>query len=160
MSDVPGAFGSAVKGGDREFKVTEYSKILVIFQDGTYQVMAPPEKTVLEGKILHLDIFDETAGFTFVMAYRDKEKIPWGKKVTIKSFIKGKVYDLIKDGGRIEWFSTDLSGTLVCQFVPADRQRVTEAQVVVKTLEEVTTNAARGQKLADKPTAKIVLKRG
>lgn len=154
-----GFFGSSVKGGDRELKVTEYSKILVIFQDGTYQVMAPPEKTVLEGKILHLDVLDEEKGFTFVMAYRDKEKIPWGKKVTIKSFIKGKVYELIKDSGRIDWFSTDLGGSLVCQFVPADRQRVTEATVAIKDLEEVTTNAARGQKLADKPTAKIVVKR-
>ena len=155
-----GFFGTAVKGGDRELKVTEYSKILAIFQDGTYQVMSPPEKTVLEGKLLHLDVLDEETGFTFAMAYRDKEKIPWGKKVTIKSFIKGKVYELIKDGGKIDWFSTDLAGTLVCQFVPADRQRVTEAQVAIKSIEEVTTNGARGQKLADKPTAKIVIKRG
>ena len=154
-----GFFGTAVKGGDRELKVTEYDKVLVIFQDGSWQVMSPPEKTVLEGKILHLGVLDEEKGFTFSMAYRDKEKIPWGKKVTIKSFIKGKTYELIKDGGRIDWFSTETGGTLVCQFVPADRQRVTEAQVPVSTLEEVGNASARGQKLADKPTAKIVLKK-
>jgi topoisomerase-4 subunit A len=154
-----GFFGTAVKGGDRELKVTEYDKVLVIFQDGTWQVMSPPEKTVLEGKILHLGVLDEEKGFTFLMAYRDKEKIPWGKKVTIKAFIKGKTYELIKDGGRIEWFSTDATGALVCQFVPAERQRVTEAVVQLSTIEEVTTTGARGQKLADKPTAKIVVKR-
>lgn len=154
-----GFFGTAVKGGDRELKVTEYDKVLVIFQDGTWQVMAPPEKTVLEGKILHLGVLDEEKGFAFSMAYRDKEKIPWGKKVVIKSFIKGKTYELIKDGGRIDWFSTETGGTLVCQFVPADRQRVTEAQVAVSALEEVGNASARGQKLADKPTAKIVLKK-
>lgn len=121
--------------------------------------MSPPEKTVLEGKLLHLDVLDEEKGFTFVMAYRDKEKIPWGKRVTIKSFIKGKLYELIKDGGRVDYFSTELTGTLTCQFVPAERQRVTEASVTIKSIEEVTTNGARGQKLADKPTAKIVLKK-
>ena len=154
-----GFFGTAVKGGDRELKVTEYDKVLVIFQDGTWQVISPPEKTVLEGKILHLGVLDEEKGFTFLMAYRDKEKIPWAKKVTIKAFIKGKSYELIKDGGRIEWFSTDATGSLVCQFVPADRQRVTEATVALSTVEEVTTTGARGQKLADRPTAKIVVKR-
>jgi topoisomerase IV subunit A len=154
-----GFFGTAVKSGDRELKVTEYAKILAIFQDGTYQVLAPPEKTVLEGKLLHLDVFDEEKGFTFAMVYRDKEKTPWGKKVTIKSFIKGKTYELIKDGGKIDWFSTDLTGTITCQFVPAERMRITEAVVPVASLEEVTTNAARGQKLADKPTAKILFKK-
>ena len=154
-----GFFGTAVKNGDRELKVTEYAKILAVFQDGTYQVLAPPEKTVLEGKLLHLDVFDEEKGFTFAMVYRDKEKTPWGKKVTIKSFIKGKTYELIKDGGKIDWFSTELTGTITCQFVPAERMRVTEAVVPVATLEEVTTNAARGQKLADKPTAKVLFKK-
>jgi HJR/Mrr/RecB family endonuclease len=43
--------------------------------------------------------------------------------------------------------------------VPAERQRVSEASVTIKSIEEVTTNGARGQKLADKPTAKIVLKK-
>lgn len=151
-----GFFGTSVKGGDKEFKVTEYDKILVIFQDGSYQVIAPPEKTVLEGKVLHLDIFDESKGFTFVMVYRDKEKIPWGKKVVIKSFIKGKMYELIKDGGRIDHFITGTTlGKLTCHFVPADRQRITEAVIDVASIEEVSTVGSRGQKLADKPTAKI-----
>ena len=151
-----GFFGTAVKGGDRELKASEYDKILALFQDGTYQIMSPPEKTVLEGKILHLGLFNEEKGFAFVMIYRDKEKIPWGKKVTIKSFIKGKTYELIKDGGKIEIFTTDPKGMITCQFVPAERQRVTEVKVDLATIEEVGTVGARGQKLADKPTAKIV----
>ena len=154
-----GFFGTAVKGDDKVLKVTEYDRLLIIFQDGTYQVMAPPEKTVLEGKILHLDVFDEAKGFTFVMAYRDKQKIPWAKKVTIKSFIKGRTYELLKDGGRIELFTTDLAGRIQCQFVPAERQRVTEEETDIGTIEEVSTVSARGQKLADKPTAKIVVRR-
>ncbi len=154
-----GFFGTAVKGGDRELKVSEYAKLLVVFQDGTYQVMAPPEKTVLEGKILHLDVLDEDKGFTFIMAYRDKQKIPWAKKVTIKAFIKGKTYELIKDGGRVDLFTTDLTGRIQCQFVPAERQRVTEVDIDMSTIEEVTTVGSRGQKLADKPTAKVIVRR-
>lgn len=154
-----GFCGTAVKGGDRELKVSEYAKLLVIFQDGTYQVMSPPEKTVLEGKILHLDVLDEEEGFTFIMAYRDKQKIPWAKKVTIKAFIKGKAYELIKDGGKIDVFTTDLVGKIQCQFVPAERQRVSEIDVDMKTIEEVTTNGSRGQKLADKATSKVVVRR-
>ncbi len=152
-----GFFGSSVKTYDRELKVSEYDRILVIFQDGMYKVIAPTEKTVLEGKIIHLDVFDQEKGFTFTCVYRDGEKMPWAKRVTIQGFIKDKEYELIKDrDGRIDWLSTQPGGICTVQYIPAKGQRVHENTVDLATIDPCGLGA-RGTRLGDKPTSKIVV---
>ena len=152
-----GFFGSAVKAADRELKVTEYDKIIVIFQDGVYRIMAPPEKTVLEGKILHLDIFDPQKGFAFTLIYRDKAKFAYAKKVHITSFIHDKAYELIKDrAGKIDYLSTAPGGMVTCHMVPQPKQRVHEESFDLAKLEPCGLTA-RGTRLAERPAAKVVV---
>ncbi len=155
-----GFFGSSVRGGDRELKVSEYDKILIITDDGMYKIIAPPDKTVIEGKIRHLDVFDPEKGFSFTMVYRDKEKIPWAKITTIQSFIKDREYELIKDrAGKIMYFSTDKGGVATCEYLPAKGQRIHESVTDLSTVEPCGVNA-RGSRIGDKPTTKVVVKRG
>jgi topoisomerase IV subunit A len=152
-----GFFGSAVRASDREVRCSEYDKILVIFEDGMYKIIAPPEKTVLEGKIIHLDVFDPEKGFSFTAIYRDKEKVPWAKVTTIQSFIKDREYELIKDrAGKIMYFSTRPGGVATCHYLPAKGQRIHESVVDLATVEPCGT-AARGVKIGDKPTNKVVV---
>ena len=154
-----GFFGRSVKAADRELKVTEYDKILVIFEDGRFKIMAPPEKTVLEGKIRLLQVFNPDEGFTFTLIYRDKKKFPWAKRTTIKSFIHDKEYELIKDGdGRIEYLETPAGGTATCIFLPSARSRSTQSTFDLSTL-EVGGVASRGTKIADKPVSKVTVKK-
>ncbi|MBA3684938.1 MAG: DNA topoisomerase IV subunit A [Planctomycetes bacterium] len=153
-----GFFGTAVRGAERELKVSEYDKILVIFQNGVYRIMAPPEKTMLEGKITYLETFDPVKGFAFTLVYRDKQKIPWAKRVHIQSFIHDKEYELIKErAGRIDYLSTRTGGTATCQMVPQPRLRVTEESFDLATLELSSSVSARGTRIAERPTAKIAV---
>lgn len=155
-----GFFGSSVRAADREMKVSEYDKILVIFQDGSYRIMAPPEKTVLEGKIIHLDLFDDEKGFEFTMIYRDKQKIPFAKRVKISSYIKDREYELIKEkAGRVDYLSTTHGGKATAHMVPAPKQRVHEETFDLGSLELSSTVGARGTRIAERPTAKIVVER-
>ncbi len=153
-----GYFGMAVKAADKEFKVSEYDKLIAILQDGTYRIMAPPEKVLLEGKVLHLDRFDPDKGLTVTVLYRDKGKLPWAKKVHIQGFIHDKIYELIKDGGRVDHLLLgNTSGAAVSQMVPAPKQRVHEESFDLATLEPCGL-AARGTRMAERPTSKIVLR--
>ncbi len=154
-----GFFGTAVRASDREIRCSEYDKIIVIFEDGMYKIMSPPEKTVLEGKIRHLDVFDAEKGLSFTLIYRDKAKEPWAKVTSITSFIKDREYELIKDrAGKIMYFSTTAGGVATCEYLPAKGQRVHESVVDLRTIEPCGT-ASRGVKIGDKPTAKVVVKR-
>jgi topoisomerase-4 subunit A len=152
-----GFIGTAVKGGDRELKISEYDKFIAIMQDGMYKIMGPTEKTVLEGKLIHLDRFDEEKGLTITIVYRDKDREPWGKVTSITSFIKGREYELIKDrAGRIDYFAVGTGGVATLHFAPAKGQRVHEQVVDLGKLEPCGVGT-RGTKLADKPVQKVVV---
>lgn len=155
-----GFFGSSVRGADRELKVTEYDKVIAIMQNGVYRIMAPPEKTLLEGKVLHLEVFDPAKGLAMTVLYRDKQKIPWAKKVHIQAFIHDKEYELIKErAGRIDHLlfgSSGLKGTVTCEMVEVPRLRVKEETFDLATLEP-SGIGARGTRMAERATAKIVL---
>ena len=155
-----GFFGSSVKTSDRELKVTEYDKVIAIMQNGVYKIMAPPDKTLLEGKVLYLETFDPAKGLALTVIYRDKEKLPWAKKIHIQGFIHDKEYELIKErAGKIDHLlfgSAGLKGRVTSQMVPVPRLRVHEETFDLATLEQ-SGIAARGTRIAERATAKVVL---
>ena len=157
-----GFFGKAVKVYDREIKCSEYDKVIAIMNNGVYRIMAPTEKILLEGKLIYLELFDADKGIDLVVIYRDKEKIPWAKKVQIKAFIKDREYELIKDGaGKIDHLlfgNAGTKGVITSQMVPAPRLRVTEETFDLKSLEPCGM-AARGTRIAERATAKTVVSR-
>jgi topoisomerase-4 subunit A len=155
-----GFFGKSVKVYDREIKCSEYDKIIAIMGNGVYRIMAPTDKILLEGKLIHLDLFDPEKGIDLVVIYRDKQKIPWAKKVQIKAFIKDREYELIKDGaGKVDHllFGKDgLKGKVTSEMVPVPRLRVHEETFDLATLEPCGI-AARGTKIAERATAKTII---
>ncbi len=157
-----GFFGKSVKVYDREIKCSEYDKVIAIMNNGVYRIMAPTDKILLEGKLIYLDLFDADKGIDLVVIYRDKEKIPWAKKVQIKAFIKDREYELIKDGaGKIDHLLFGNAGTkgiVTSHMVPAPRLRVTEETFDLKTLESCGM-AARGTRIAERAAAKTALSR-
>jgi topoisomerase IV subunit A len=157
-----GFFGKSVKVYDREIKCSEYDKVIAIMNNGVYRIMAPTDKILLEGKLIYLDLFDADKGIDLVVIYRDKEKIPWAKKVQIKAFIKDREYELIKDGaGKIDHLlfgNAGTKGVVTSQMVPAPRLRVTEETFDLKTLEPCGM-AARGTRIAERATAKTLVSR-
>ncbi len=153
-----GFFGSDVKGERFKLTVSEFEKILAISSDGSYRIMAPPQKKLLPKKVLYIGTFDEKQGQLLTIIYRDQDKNPFAKMVHIKGFIHDKEYELIKDrAGRIDKLVLGrCEGTVHLSFVPAKRQRVTEATFDMSTLRPCGLSA-RGTRMAPKPTARIRL---
>jgi len=151
-----GFFGSNVRASGRELRVTEFDLILAITDDGVYRVMPPPEKVLLEGRVLHLEVFDRDAGAAFTLVYRDSSRMAFGKRVRIEKFIRNREYRLIKDaGGHIDLLLPgDAKGTLTLDYVPTPRQRVSSGRFDLKSL-EFTGISARGTRLAPKAVRKI-----
>jgi len=155
-----GFFGSAVKGDRFPLQVSEYDLILAVADDGGFRVMTPPEKQLIPGKLLHCEVFDPEQGAAFTVVYRDKQRIAWGKRVVIQSFIRNKEYRLIKDkAGRIDLLLPGAArGHVWLKFAPAPRQRVREDTFDLALLEP-TGVGARGSRLAPKPVAQLKLVR-
>lgn len=156
-----GFIGSAVKEKDHQLTVSEYDKLLIICQDGTYRIVSAPEKLLLPARLLYAEIFDPEQGMAFLVAYRDKGRNAFAKRIKIEKFINGKEYELIKDRtGRIDLLlPADQRGTIHCDFVKAPRQRMTESDFDLGELDFSGSPTARGTKIAPKPVARLRLVR-
>ena len=151
-----GFFGSDVKGTKYQFTVSEYDRILIVSRDGSFRIIGPEEKVLLPNKAIHAEIFDQERGAEFTVVYRDRDKIAWGKKIHIKTFIRGREYELIKGRtGRVDYLIPGHSDdTIHVDYVPMKRQRVHEADFDLSILEP-TGVTARGRRLAPKPASKV-----
>lgn len=156
-----GFYGSKVRGSRFEIEVSPYDKVLIITADGTYRIIAPPEKTLIPGKVLFCGKHDPENGHEFTVVYRDADRIAWGKRFRIKTFIKDKEYSLIPGGpnarARVEILTRrSKPGKASIKFLPAKRQRVREAEfdLAKLTLKGVS---ARGNRLATKPVSSVKL---
>jgi topoisomerase IV subunit A len=151
-----GFFGEAVKGSDFQLTVSEYDRILIVLDDGTYRIAAPPEKILLEGKVLWCSVFNPTRGIAFAFVYKDDKGIAWGKKVKISKFITDKIYNLFPPSkNRIIYFTNKKPLPKVkLVFVKSKRQKIKEASFDLENL-KWCANASRGLKLADKPIARL-----
>ncbi len=151
-----GFFGSEVKGSRFQLTASEYDKILLVSRDGSFRIVAPEDKMLVPDKLIHAEIFDQEAGAEFTVVYRDRDKIAWGKKIHIKSFIRDREYELVKERqGRIDYLIPgDCNDTIHVDFIPAKRQRVHEADFDLSILDVIGVTA-RGRRLAPKPAAKL-----
>ncbi len=151
-----GFFGQEVKNGDYQITMSEYDRVLFVSNDGTFRIVGPVDKILVPGKVLYWDVFDEEAGKTFTVVYRDKERIAYAKKVHILKFIREKEYEFIKGKqGKVDLLlDGDAHDDLILYFVPKKRQRVNEASFDLGDLEYIGVTA-RGTRLAPKPVARI-----
>ena len=152
-----GFFGSEVRGGEFPMSVSEYDRILAISSDGSYRIMAPPKKQLLPRKLLYCAPFDTERGVRFTVVYRDGGKIAFGKKVHIHKFVTNREYRLVKDPkGRIDALIPEgKEGLLHLAFVPAKRQRISEARFDLREIQPSISAGARGTRLAPKPVSRV-----
>jgi topoisomerase-4 subunit A len=153
-----GYFGSSVRGNEFVMNVTEYDRILAVTADGTYRIMAPQEKAWMPGPVLYAEVWDAQKGASFVLIYRDANKVAWGKRVHIERFITNKTYSLVKEGSiGIDFLSEKKSpGTVELHMVPFKRQKVKSVTVDLKTVPACGLTA-RGLKLSAKPVQRVEL---
>jgi topoisomerase-4 subunit A len=152
-----GFFGTAVRGTKFQLQVSEFDKILVVDNEGTYRITVPQEKLFV-GKGAHaIDVFDEEKGAVLTVLYRDEERYAWAKKVAIKGYIRDKAYRLAKEGSRVDRVILGESDRIVhLRYAPHKFQRLKEDVFDLRDL-EFSGLAARGKRMGSKPVAGISL---
>ena len=153
-----GFFGSSVREQDRQLTVSGYDRILAVSSDGTYRVIAPPEKVLLPKRLIYCARFDPQKGVQFTLIYRDSNKVAWAKKVRIDKFITDKVYNLCNSSpSGIDYLNaTGKPHTVRLHFVPKPRQKIRDVEIDLKLINPCGL-AARGTRLYAKPVRRIEL---
>lgn len=154
---VSGFIGTKVSS-DVSFECTNFDKLLLMYKDGTYQVINIPEKHYIlknNTKIAYVGVADKKTIFNVV--YKDsKTHICYAKRFIITQFILDKQYQFIEDGMDLQFISTENPLKVELQFVPKVKAKLSKisydvSQVLVKGV------SAKGIRMANREVKKVVL---
>lgn len=151
-----GFIGTKVQS-DVTFECTNFDKLLLIYKDGTYQVINIPEKQYVHhenSKVAFAGIADKKTVIS--VAYRDPKKhIGFAKRFVVDKFMVDKVYRFMEEGMELQFISTQAEPSLEMLFVPKPKQKISKAlfdfnQVLIKGV------GAKGIRMAHREIKKIL----
>ncbi len=126
-------------------------KLLILFKDGSYQVMNIPDKQYIHTKkVPAIWIGPADKETIFRVLYKDKKtNYPYVKRFIVKQFILEKEYSFLDDESKLEFISTHKGLVLLLTFKPKARQKVNKLEC---TLDEVAIKgvSAKGVRIANR----------
>lgn len=99
-----GYLGHAVEGKEL-FSCSSLDKLMVVWADGRYKVMNPPEKLFVDSNMPWCGPAERER--IFVLVYRDEDGLLYIKRFMFGGTILNREYASIPARGHIEWFSAD-----------------------------------------------------
>ncbi len=127
---VNGFLGTKVPS-DTSFACTNFDKLLVMQREGTYRVMAVPDKMFVngDGETIYTGIADKKAVFSAL--YRDAKGICYAKRFVVDKFILDRLYEYLPEGSTLELLTTDENVVVEIEFKKKPRQRVKKIDFVL-----------------------------
>lgn len=154
--DLKSGFVGTKVTGTETIEGTNFDKLLILYQDGSYRVTNIPEKDyvhVSNNKAVFVGLADKQTVFN--VAYKDpKSHTCFAKRFIVKQFILDKEYRYFDEGMGLEYLSTVEEPTLEVQFIPKIKQKISKitfpfSQVLVKGV------TAKGVKMSSRGVKKI-----
>ena len=115
-----GFLGHAVRG-DEVLKCSSLDKLLVVWKDGRYRMMPPPDKLFVDKDMLYCALFDRDKEFTLVYTHH---QVTFMKRFTFGGAIQNKEYRCAPDPSDILMFQVGTVGTLFVKYKKEKRQRI------------------------------------
>ncbi|HSX04153.1 MAG TPA: DNA topoisomerase IV subunit A [Rhabdochlamydiaceae bacterium] len=145
-----GFVGTKVSG-PTQFTCTNFEKLLIFFEDGTYKVINIPEKHYFE-KIAWVGVADKKTIVNVVYKSKLTGQV-WAKRFIVDKFILDKSYRYLDENGELQYISEEPNAVIELHFAPGARQ-------VKKThfaLNELLVKGAqtRGIRLAKQKVKKV-----
>ena len=152
-----GYIGTDIRGGEELFKCSSLDKIVVVWEDGRYKMMPPPDKFFVDKNFNYCQIFDRDKEFT--TAYTEPHYgFTYLKRFAFGGAIQNKEYHLAPEGSTVILFEEGVPEAVYVKYKPAKAQRIhqqvfTPSEVLVKGV------AAKGIQMTSKDIAKIATKK-
>jgi topoisomerase-4 subunit A len=149
--ETKGYLGHAVKEGRALLQCSSYDRILLVWDDGRYRVVQPPETLFVDANLVYGAKIDRDRVMTIV--YEEYGNV-YMKKFRFGGTILNKEYRCAGKASRILLFADDCPDEIYVKYKPAKRQRIHQqlfhtADVAVKGVK------ARGSLMAPKQIDKI-----
>lgn len=147
--------GSSVKG-ESILKCSSLDKLVVVWDDGRYQVMPPPEKLFVDGNLLLCDRFDRDREMTCVYTH---QKATYIKRFTFGGTIMNRDYRLAPEKAKILLLQEGCPEEIYVRYRPAKGQRIHQQFFKLESL-SVRGAKTKGNRLTTKSVQYIDTKPG
>lgn len=146
-----GFLGTKVPGPE-VFECTNFDKLLILFQDGSYSVVNIQEKHYIENP-LYVGVADKKTIMNVI--YKDpKTLFAYAKRFIIDKFILDKSYRFLEEGMELVYFTTNSDAKVQIVFVPKVNQK-TGAVDFSFSKGLVKGVSAKGIRIANRPIKKV-----
>ena len=149
-----GMIGTKISG-QFQLPCTNFDKLLIFYQDGTYKVTNIPEKQYFE-KVTRIEIADKKTEMNVL--YKNGETgAPWVKRFIVEKFILDKTYRYIDEKGELLYISSDNPKSLEIQLAPQGKLKAKNLKVSFSEI-PVTGAQTKGQRLSPQKCKKVFQK--
>jgi len=145
-----GYIGTGVKG-DTHLTCTNFDKIVVVWNDGSYKVMTPPEKLFVDKNMLYCAVADKKKILSVVYT---ADRVTYMKRFALGGFIMNKEYTCATDGAAVRFFADDDPAELYVKYKPAKGQRIHQQLFNLHDI-PVKGSKAKGNQMTVKRIAKL-----
>ena len=149
-----GYLGSEIKS-DIQFVCSDYDRLVVFQNDGTYRVIRVPEKLFIGTNVCLVAKVNSGEIFNLIY-FVDSTKVCYVKRFVVKGFILDKDYELFpkKNGAKIAYLAPGKENAVQIQYVPAPRLKILKEELYFAKL-SVKGIGARGNRISAKPVRRI-----
>lgn len=152
-----GYIGTAIRGGEELFKCSSLDKLLVVWADGLYKMIPPPDKFFVDQTMALCQIYNRDKIFTVV--YTDPEYgFTYLKRFNFGGSIQNKEYRLAPEKSKIIFFAEGTPEKLYVKYKPAKGQRVGQ-QAFTPSEVPVHGVSTRGKQMTAKKIARITVEK-
>ncbi len=118
-----GYIGTEIRGGEELFKCSSLDKIIVVWDDGRFKMMPPPDKFFFDKDATYIQIYDREKIFTAV--YTEPEYgFTYIKRFPFGGLIQNKDYRLAPEKSKLRLFEEGTPESVFLKYKPAKSQRI------------------------------------
>ena len=152
-----GYIGTDIRNGEDLFRCSSLDKILVVWKDGRYKMMPPPDKFFVDKNHIYCAVFDRDKLFTAVYTEPDYG-FTYIKRFAFGGAIQNKDYRLAPEKSEVLLLEEETPEAVFVKYKPAKSQRIHQ-QMFMPTEVLVKGVSARGIQMTSKDIAKIATKK-
>jgi len=151
-----GYLGHAVREGNELLQCSSLDKVIVVWRDGRYQLITPPEKQFMGKDIEYVGVYDRDK--EFLMCYTNNQ-VSYIKRFTFGGCIQNKDYTLCPKGkNKVILFEEAEAEQVFVKFAPMKNQRVHQQLLTVSDY-QVKGAKAKGNQITMKKVNNISSKK-
>ncbi|MCE9613582.1 MAG: DNA topoisomerase IV subunit A [Lentisphaerae bacterium] len=145
-----GYLGHSITGDDL-FACSSLDRIVIVWADGRYKVIPPPDKLFVDQNVIYCAVANRDKVMTLVYAH---ESITYLKRFTFGGAIMNKEYSCTQPGAKVLFFDADDPAELYVSYAPEKNQRIHQ-QVFDPRDATVKSAKTRGVRMTYKTISKI-----